>query len=148
MIAAFIQERGVTVCPPRTGDWTHKATANGHDTPDCSLFRESNTSRTPEQKLAVAKILTMLQDLAGKSHVGASERGIIRWDAERWFFEKSDLDLWCEMAGLEVHVVRAKARDILQNGWPQWRAEAGKGARYEERKAYRIGRKRRKAGLA
>jgi hypothetical protein len=137
MIEAFIRERGVTQCPPRIVDGNSRSSARGQETPNCFLFREVTEARTPEQKLAVAKILQMLQDLAGKSHVARNEEGVIRWRAENWFFGPSDLAQWCEMAGYRPEVVRQKARDILQNGWPQWRAAAGTGARYEERKAFR-----------
>jgi hypothetical protein len=120
MIAAFIQERGVTVCPPRTAEASYQATANGHETPDSFLFRESSAAQTPEQRLAVAKILRMLQDLAGKSHVGASERFKVEDEASRWFFNPSgttDFELWCEMAGFDAEVVRQKAREVRVNGF-------------------------------
>lgn len=58
--------------------------------------------------------------------------------AQHWFFSPGqDFEAWCEMAGFEFEQVRQKAHDILHDGWPQWRVEAGKGKRYQERKAYR-----------
>ncbi|MFO0958275.1 MAG: hypothetical protein U0800_12750 [Isosphaeraceae bacterium] len=137
MVEVFIRERGVTPCPPRTADWSHKATANGYETPGCFLHRESNAARTPEQKLAAAKILTLLQDLCGSPHCTPNERFKVKQAAHQWFFGKSDFDEWCEMAGLCPSAVREKAEQILKGGWPQWRAKAGTGVRYEERKAYR-----------
>jgi hypothetical protein len=147
MVEAFIRERGVTVCPPRTVDWSHKATANGHDTPDNFLFRTDGPVKTPEQKLAAAKILMMLRDLAGVSPHESNPlyRERYRALAHHWFFSSGqDFEAWCEMAGFHPATVRIKAKNLLDNGWPQWRARAGKGSRYEERKAYRARSKQRR----
>lgn len=40
-------------------------------------------------------------------------------DAHRWFFEKSDFEWWCEVAGFEPEYVREKARKLLESGLPE-----------------------------
>lgn len=120
MVAAFIRERGVTVCPPRTVDGGYKATANGHETSESFLFREASAPRTPEQRLAAAKILIMLQDLGGVNRgCGAGATLANQIHAERWFFGRSDFELWCETAGLNPETVRKSASKVKENGFPK-----------------------------
>lgn len=101
--------------------------------------------------LARAKILTMLQDLAGRIRGG--ELGVtagcreqnkerVKDNARRWFYDRgSDLAFFCELAGYDPDYVRRIARRVELHGLPQWRAEAGKGKHYEARKATRRARR-------
>lgn len=138
MVAAFIRERGVTVCPPRTSEFTYKATASGGETPASFLFREPTTPRTPEQKLAAAKILIHLQDLCGvTTRVEAGQKFRVQHEASRWFFNPpgtTDFELWCETAGFHPDYVREKARSALATGIPRQRAVStgnSKNAQYQ-----------------
>ncbi|QEL14750.1 hypothetical protein [Limnoglobus roseus] len=143
MVAAFIRERGVSVCPPKSAAGTNytQPTVYGYGTPESFVNRQSVACN--EENLAKAKILTMLQDLGGR---GSFESGKstakqkLKDDAHRWFFnprERRDFESWCETAGYDPDYVREQAQNILDNGLPAWRAEAGSGKRYEERRQYR-----------
>jgi hypothetical protein len=136
--------KGVTVCPSHRVQHGGPSVA-GHETPDSFLFRESTAPRSPEQKLAAAKILQMLQDLGGKGWADKGNKRINHIRAERWFFGPSDFELWCETAGLDPETVRNKAKEIDTQGWPKWRAAAGTSERYHERKRYRERKEKRQA---
>ena len=141
---AFIQIHGVTKCPPRTaaGAGWYKPTAAGYGTPDSFLHRES-TAKCNEENLAKAKILTMLEDLGGRAkgiEGNPAAKMKVQNDAYRWFFDsrmRRDFEAWCDTAGYDPDYVREQAQKIRETGLPEWRAAPGKGARYEERKAYR-----------
>lgn len=136
MVEAFIRERGVTLCPPHRIQHSGPS-ASGHESPDSFLFRESAAPRTPEQKLAAAKILTMVQDLCGSPYCASSERFKVQQAARQWFFGRSDFELWCDTAGMNPTVVRERVTRILEEGKPDWRAKAGTGKRYAKQRVYR-----------
>lgn len=143
MIAAFIARNGVTACPPHRVSHAGPS-ANGHPSPEAFLFRAAGIARTPEQRLASAKLLVMFQDLGGKCQgEGGGYRAKARSIAEHWFFDPgSDFDLWCETAAIDPDDVRRHARRVLERGLPQTRARSGEGKRYAERRAYRLTRER------
>jgi len=109
-IDLFIKQRGVTRCPPP--NTCHRRPlgkpALQVDTPIQEM------KRTPEQSLAAAKILLMFADLQRPAH----QRGDsyqLRQQAIRFFFSsESDLDAWCDDAGLLPERVRQKARETFE----------------------------------
>jgi hypothetical protein len=144
-VQAFIQQRGVTMCRPgmASGTGYNKPTATGIDSRESFLHRQP--AQCNEENLAKAKILTMIQDLAGKGFVEPSQKLKIKNAAYRFFFnpsEQDELEAWCDTAGLDPDFVREKAREVHENGWPAWRAAAGAGKGYETRKQYRAKNKR------
>lgn len=87
--------------------------------PEAPAFDDSLTTPDALRDLAIAKMLVMLQDLAGDGISSGNveiSREIYRLRAERWFFGKSDMPRWCEMAGLEPDYVRRGARRVLEGG--------------------------------
>ncbi|HEX4611075.1 MAG TPA: hypothetical protein VH092_22990 [Urbifossiella sp.] len=138
MITAFIQTRGVTVCPPRTAAGTgwHKPSAAGYTDPDAFQHRKT-ASDSNEENLAKAKIATMFEDLGGKARSTPGERFKHQNDAYRWFFRPSDFEDWCDTAGYDPEYIREKARQVYENGLPRTRAIAGTGKLYAKRRAYR-----------
>lgn len=81
-------------------------------------------------RLAKARIVQALLDIGGMNES-------IKNLAFGWIFsDQSDFRAWCSDAGFNPAIVRHKAKDIIENGL-NWRADAGKGARYEERSASR-----------
>lgn len=108
------------------------------------VTRRREEASSPEQRLAQAKLLVMLQDLGGKAWGYTKEREKLRNDA-LWFFSPcGDYAAWCEMAGFTPSVVLDKAMAIYEQGWPRLRAAAGTGKRYLERKDYWQKEKKRK----
>jgi hypothetical protein len=102
-----------------------------------SIFIDMYLDPSGAKKLAVAKILTMLQDLAGRSVGDQGEKGYNKIKAYQWFFGgRSDIQEWCDMAERHIDDVRRKAREVYEHGYT-WRAAPGQGKRYEERKLYR-----------
>jgi hypothetical protein len=83
----------------------------------------------------------MFQDLGGQApYAYHGERKHLIDVAHRFFFspsQRSELEAWCDDAGLDPDYVRQKAEKVAANGLPKWKAQAGKGPRYQERKAYR-----------
>jgi hypothetical protein len=83
---------------------------------------EHSVVTIPEQNLAIAKLTVMLECLGGRcrevSPAQPHLRQLIIDEAHRWFFEKSDFEWWCEVAGYEPDYVREKAKRILENGLP------------------------------
>ncbi len=80
----------------------------------------------------------MLENLAGKTKE-LTQQSLRRAEAYRWFFEpRSDFEDWCDTAGFDHDYVRAKAREVYENGIPQWRAAPGGGKDYNKRRASRI----------
>lgn len=87
-------------------------------------------------RLARAKLVEMFRDLTKRSAGNPREKESLRNQAINWFFGKSDFEQWCAAAGYEPTFVREKAKEIAETGF-EWRVEAGKGKRHEERKRYR-----------
>lgn len=119
---AFIRERGVTVCPPVARDDRSPARALRDDARLDWLRKSAETQSTPKTRLACAKLFIMLRNLAGQPVEINGSRKVwiphVRDEAHRWFFGKSDFELWCEDAGLEPDYVREKARKVYENGLP------------------------------
>lgn len=156
MIDAFIERRGITVLPPgmATGAQPfYKATAYG-SSEDASWLLGKTTAKCNEENLAKAKILTMIQLLAGRTMetgVTPGQKEQFRRDAHRFFFskkERADLEAWCDTAGFNPDYVRERAREVFENGLPEWRAKPGRGERYNERRQYRERIKQRQKELA
>lgn len=88
-----------------------------------------------EQALWVAVITQAMMDALSKSR--NPEAQYHRHEAIRWLSENSkDFVEVCLCAGLDPNDVRRKAKQALIAP-RSWRAEAGSGSRYQERKAYR-----------
>jgi len=88
-----------------------------------------------EEALWVAVITQAMMDALGRAT--HSEAAYCKHEATRWLTETSkDFITVCTLAGFDPGYVRKCAKRALAS--PRaWRAEAGKGARYEERKTYR-----------
>lgn len=143
MIQAFIAKNGVTVLPPRHAHGTglYKPTAYGSSRDDTEWLTGKVTARSNEEALAKAKILTMIQDLAGKRTFDGNPNARLKLknDAYRFFFSpKSDFEDWCDTAGLDPDYVREKARKVHEEGMPQWRAKPGEGKHFHRRKQHRL----------
>lgn len=95
--------------------------AAGGETPESFLFRESAAPRSPEQRLAAAKILVHLQDLCGSGPVESKAyRTQYQHNASRWFFNPpgtTDFEIWCDTAGFDPETVRQKARHFERHGF-------------------------------
>ena len=141
-IAAHILKNGVTVLPSgqARGSGGNRVTASGVASPHAYVFRrEEQDTLSAERRLARAKLLTMFEDLAGRSKgAGVGQQEKFRNDAHRWFFGEGDFEVWCDAAGYAPEKVRERARVIKSNGvcW-KWRTPPGEGKNYEKRKAAR-----------
>ncbi len=93
-----------------------------------------NTARG-ETALWVAVITQAMMDALSKCKKSESQYN--KLEATRWLTDngKDFIDV-CLAAGMNPDYVRRKAKQILASPSP-WRAEAGKGKRYQERKKYR-----------
>jgi hypothetical protein len=82
-----------------------------------------------------AVITQAMQDAL--TRCGNSEAMYHKHEATHWLTGNSrDFVTVCLLAGLEPDYVRRMSKRVLANPG-SWRAEAGKGDRYQERKAYR-----------
>ena len=101
----------------------------------CDWLSDPNQPVRGEQALWVAVITQAMMDAL--SRASSSEARYHKNEAINWLTGNSkDFVTVCLHAGLDPNYVRRKAKRSLLN--PQnWRADAGKGKRYEERKAYR-----------
>ena len=93
-----------------------------------------NTARG-ETALWVAVITQAMMDALSKCKKSESQYN--RLQATRWLTDngKDFIDV-CLAAGMNPDYVRRKAKQVLASPSP-WRAEAGQGMRYQERKKYR-----------
>jgi hypothetical protein len=123
-VQEFIRTQGVTVCPPSA---PRDSSPVGAPPGDAGFdWRNRGTPEIPEQRLAKAKVLVMLQNLGGRSREqkGSNSqhpqghRGFVRDEAHRWFFGRSDFEQWCDTAGLNPDFVREKAKQVYENGLP------------------------------
>lgn len=97
------------------------------------IYGERSTD--PHMVLWKAVILQAFADMASQSK--NRELQIDKELAKIWVFSNSkDFYMVCDLANYHPDDIRKKAKEIIKNGL-QWRAPAGKGARYEERKKYR-----------
>lgn len=89
----------------------------------------------PEVRLWRAVILQVIQDFASQSRNKDAQTAKLH--ARNWIFGCShDLHTVCDMADIHPHVLKTVANRIATSGL-SWRAPAGKGKRYLERKLYR-----------
>lgn len=99
---------------------------NWHEPPD---------DRLPEQSLWVAIITQAMMDAL--SRAGSAEAAYHRGEAIHWLTTPSkDFNEVCLNAGFEPDYIRRMAKKTLEKK-RLWRAPAGKGKRYQERKLYR-----------
>lgn len=97
--------------------------------------REPYDSVRAERAMWVAVITQAMMDALSKS--AKPEEQFNKFEATRWLTGNSiQFRNVCSLAGLDPDYVRVRAKKALANGI-SWRAEAGTGKRYEERKAYR-----------
>lgn len=92
-----------------------------------------------EERIAHAKILTMLQDLAGISAgKNKKEKFTLTNQAYKWFFSrKSDFESWAIIGGFDPDYIREKAKKIYDFGMPEYKAKPGEGKRYFKLKIYK-----------
>lgn len=83
------------------------------------LSRKDTAKDTPETRLAKAKLMVMLRNLAGSGREAGNNKDYLRHDAHNWFFGNGDFQWWCEIAGFEPDYVREKARKVYENGLPE-----------------------------
>lgn len=102
------------------------------------IFDWLHTSHNPvrgETALWVAVITQAMMDALSRAR--NSEAQYEKHEAIHWLTSNSrDFTTVCLFAGMDPDYVRRKAKRTLAAPIP-WRAEAGKGKRYLERKAYR-----------
>ena len=92
-----------------------------------------------EMALWIAVITQAMMDAL--SHVDNAESNYYKHEAIHWLSGNSkDFIMVCMCAGLDPDYVRRQAKRALVSP-VAWRAEAGKGKRYLERKAYRRSKK-------
>lgn len=95
-----------------------------------------------ESALWAAVITQALMDALSNSR--NPEAVYHKHEAIRWLTENNkDFSMVCHLAGFDVNYIRRKAKRAISNP-VKWRADAGKGIRYEERKTYRRKMKERK----
>lgn len=88
-----------------------------------------------EMALWVAVITQAMMDALSRSR--GPEAQYYKHEAINWLTGNSrNFKTVCALAGLDHSYVRSRAKKALVSPAP-WRAEAGTGKRYEERKAYR-----------
>lgn len=108
---------GVTICPPAMarGIGLHRVSVGGRD--NSGNVRQEDVQNTPERRMAISKLVIMLGNLAGRptenNNGNSGNREYLIDHAHRWFFERSDLEFWCLLAGYDVEKVRKKAKGIV-----------------------------------
>lgn len=96
----------------------------------------------PIRSLFRAVLTQMYMDLGSKSRNAESQYA--KMEAENFMRSNSrDFHMICDMADIHPDTVKRIGKMILENGL-KWRAEAGKGIRYHERREYRRREKERK----
>lgn len=96
------------------------------------------------ESLYIAIIAQAFMDLNSKSK--KSEDLFAKYEATNWLLHNNkDFVAICLAAGMDPDYVRRKAKQNL-NKPTQWRATAGQGKRYHERRVYRIKQKEKKMG--
>ncbi len=115
---------------------THRRSTRKRKKPDYQhwLFEPYNPVRG-ESALWAAVITQALMDALGNSR--NPESIYHKHEAIRWLTEPNkDFVMVCHLAGFDADYIRRKAKRAIANP-VKWRADAGKGSRYESRKAYR-----------
>lgn len=96
-------------------------------------------AHNPYKSLARAKIVQFLCDLGTRNL--KDEAQFFKMKAEHWFFgggkNREDFYAWCDIADLHPDDIRSVAADVRDQGL-HWRAAAGMGKRYQERRNYRM----------
>lgn len=116
--------------PPATGN--KKKKKKNHNG---LWLEEAHNTAKGEMALWVAVITQAMMD--AQSRCKKAESQYHKHEAIRWLTSGSkDFTDVCLCAGLEPDYVRKKAKQAITSP-SLWRAEAGKGSRYEERKKYR-----------
>lgn len=88
-----------------------------------------------ERAMWVAVITQAMMDALSRSN--KIEEKYHQHEAQRWLTGGSkDFRTVCHLAGFDPDYIRTRVKRALASP-RQWRAEAGKGSRYEERRAYR-----------
>lgn len=79
------------------------------------MYRKEAPGKSPESRLAQAKLLVMFTTLTGRAWgiSNAGKKQVLALQARSWFFGDSDFEWWCEAAGYDPRVVRGKARRIV-----------------------------------
>lgn len=117
--------------PPGSKNFSNKKPASE---PLIWLEKACNNARG-ETALWVAVITQAMMDAL--SRCKKSESVYHKYEAISWLTGNSkDFNDVCLCAGLNPDYVRRKAKKVIAAPVP-WRAEAGKGKRYQERKKYR-----------
>jgi len=99
------------------------------------IFPERHDPVRGETAVWVAVITQALMDALSKSQ--NSEALHFKHEATTWLTSNSqNFIMVCTLAGFDPNYIRRKAKRALVSP-KSWRAEAGKGNRYAERKAYR-----------
>lgn len=123
----FIETKGVMVCPPAAKYDAAPARAGRDDSDSDWLSRRREEPDSELSQLAKSKLLIMMRNLGGKpveqskaaSGYPGGWKGLLRDEAYRWFFDRSDFEWWCEMAGFEPRHVLENARKVYDNGIPE-----------------------------
>ncbi len=102
-------------------------------------LNDAYNSARGETSLWVAVITQAMMDAL--SRCKKTESIYQKHEATRWLTSNSkDFINVCLCAGMDPDYVRRKAKNILSSPRP-WRAQAGQGKRYEERRQYRENRR-------
>lgn len=121
---------------PRNGK--KSASTPKHPSHRGTIFDNTDTRHDPvkgEKAMWVAVITQAMMDALSRSN--KSEDSYQRHEAIQWLTGGSkDFRTVCQLAGFDPDYIRKKAKQCLAAPRP-WRAIAGTGKRYEERKAYR-----------
>ncbi|MEQ1706626.1 MAG: hypothetical protein ABL867_11745 [Rickettsiales bacterium] len=119
---------------PPTSDYKNSSHKK-HSTESFIWLEKACNSARGEMALWVAVITQAIMD--ARSRCKKSESIYQKHEAICWLTGGSkDFNDVCLCAGLNPDYVRHKAKKIITSPEP-WRAEAGKGKRYNERKKYR-----------
>ncbi|MBY0407595.1 MAG: hypothetical protein K2Q01_07875 [Rickettsiales bacterium] len=103
-------------------------------------LNDSYDSVRGERALWIAVVTQAMMDALSRSR--KPEDQFSKFEATRWLTGNSaHFKTVCMLAGLDPVYVRVRAKKALASN-TLWRAEAGTGKRYEERKAYREKRKK------
>jgi len=112
-----------------------KKTSRGYEGPPFDWITDANNPVRAERSIWIAVITQAMMDALSRSQ--KPEEQFHKFEATRWLTDNSqDFRNVCSLADLDPDYVRLKAKKALATGG-LWRAEAGTGKRYEERKAYR-----------
>ena len=143
----------VTQCPTASAHGIgHRATAGGGDDSRRDWSdRKGGQAECAETRLAKAKLLVMLETLAGRARDTSNygQKQALALQSRSWFFNESDFEWWCEAAGYDPDRVRRKARKIVdgvaglnmptrKNGWKPEEIDLphqGEGEGHEQRRA-------------